>query len=137
MWCPAWFQARERDPAECGEAPTPRGHSRGEPVHHVQRPHQPDTPHGSLLDHEQHDVHVHGLPGSEKLAYLADYLQPVASLHRNFGFAAYLRTMGIHLVEGQSRSGDNIGDVALKAPVYDWGYTGRFGDEANWATASS
>ncbi|MEV5517874.1 family 78 glycoside hydrolase catalytic domain [Streptomyces flaveolus] len=71
-------------------------------------------------------------PGREKLAYPADYLQPFHSLHRHFGYAAYLRTMQRHLAEGQSRSGDNIGNVALKAPVYDWGYTGRFGDEINW-----
>ncbi|MFH8662368.1 family 78 glycoside hydrolase catalytic domain [Streptomyces afghaniensis] len=71
-------------------------------------------------------------PGREKLAYPADYLQPFASLHRTFGYDAYLRTMQRHLAEGQSRSGDNIGNVALKAPVYDWGYTGRFGDEINW-----
>lgn len=71
-------------------------------------------------------------PGREKLAYPADYLQPFSSLHRTFGYDAYLRTMERHLAEGQSRSGDNIGNVALKAPVYDWGYTGRFGDEINW-----
>ncbi|MEU9954824.1 family 78 glycoside hydrolase catalytic domain [Streptomyces sp. NPDC050982] len=71
-------------------------------------------------------------PGREKLAYPADYVQPFGSLHRTFGYAAYLRTMQRHLVEGQSRAGDNIGNVALKAPVYDWGYTGRFGDEINW-----
>ncbi|WP_329342943.1 glycoside hydrolase family 78 protein [Streptomyces sp. NBC_00663] len=71
-------------------------------------------------------------PGREKLAYPADYLQPFASLHRTFGYAAYLRTMERHLAEGQSKAGDNIGNVALKAPVYDWGYTGRFGDEINW-----
>ncbi|MGW6012083.1 family 78 glycoside hydrolase catalytic domain [Streptomyces sp. NPDC055210] len=71
-------------------------------------------------------------PGREKLAYPADYLQPFHSLHRHFGYAAYLRTMERHLAEGQSRAGDNIGNVALKAPVYDWGYTGRFGDEINW-----
>ncbi|MDQ0772747.1 alpha-L-rhamnosidase [Streptomyces aurantiacus] len=71
-------------------------------------------------------------PGREKLAYPADYLQPFHSLHRHFGYAAYLRTMQRHLAEGQSKAGDNIGNVALKAPVYDWGYTGRFGDEINW-----
>ncbi|WP_405892214.1 glycoside hydrolase family 78 protein [Streptomyces sp. NBC_00104] len=71
-------------------------------------------------------------PGREKLAYPADYVQPFGSLHRTFGYAAYLRTMQRHLVEGQSRAGDGIGNVALKAPVYDWGYTGRFGDEINW-----
>ncbi|MFC8436508.1 family 78 glycoside hydrolase catalytic domain [Streptomyces sp. NPDC057253] len=71
-------------------------------------------------------------PGREKLAYPADYLQPFASLHRTFQYDAYLRTMERHLAEGQSRTGDNIGNVALKAPVYDWGYTGRFGDEINW-----
>ncbi|MFJ9761817.1 family 78 glycoside hydrolase catalytic domain [Streptomyces sp. NPDC101149] len=71
-------------------------------------------------------------PGREKLAYPADYLQPFGSLHRNFGYHAYLRTMERHLAEAQSKTGDNIGNVALKAPVYDWGYTGRFGDEINW-----
>ncbi|WP_406470437.1 family 78 glycoside hydrolase catalytic domain [Streptomyces sp. NBC_01615] len=71
-------------------------------------------------------------PGREKLAYPADYVQPFGSLHRTFGYSAYLRTMQRHLAEGQSRAGDNIGNVALKAPVYDWGYTGRFGDEINW-----
>jgi alpha-L-rhamnosidase len=71
-------------------------------------------------------------PGREKLAYPADYLQPFGALHRHFGYDAYLRTMQRHLVEGQSRAGDNIGNVALKAPVYDWGYLGRFGDEINW-----
>ncbi|MEV6384952.1 family 78 glycoside hydrolase catalytic domain [Streptomyces sp. NPDC051773] len=71
-------------------------------------------------------------PGREKLAYPADYVQPFGAVHRTFGYAAYLRTMQRHLVEGQSRAGDNIGNVALKAPVYDWGYTGRFGDEINW-----
>ncbi|MEV4033639.1 family 78 glycoside hydrolase catalytic domain [Streptomyces umbrinus] len=71
-------------------------------------------------------------PGREKLAYPADYLQPFASLHRTFGYDAYLRTMQRHLAEGQSKAGDNIGNVALKAPVYDWGYIGRFGDEINW-----
>ena len=71
-------------------------------------------------------------PGREKLAYPADYLQPFGTLHRHFGLDAYLRTMQRHLVEGQSRAGDNIGNVALKAPVYDWGYLGRFGDEINW-----
>jgi alpha-L-rhamnosidase len=71
-------------------------------------------------------------PGREKLAYPADYVKPFGALHRNFGFAAYLRTMERHLVEGQSRASANIGNVALKAPVYDFGYTGRFGDEINW-----
>ncbi|MEW2403875.1 family 78 glycoside hydrolase catalytic domain [Streptomyces sp. NPDC046862] len=71
-------------------------------------------------------------PGREKLAYPADYLQPFGSLHRTFGYDAFLRTMERHLAEGQSKTGDNIGNVALKAPVYDWGYTGRFGDEINW-----
>ena len=71
-------------------------------------------------------------PGREKLAYPADYTQPFGALQRHFGFDAYLRTMQRHLAEGQSREGDNIGNVALKAPVYDWGYLGRFGDEINW-----
>ncbi|MFC8142517.1 alpha-L-rhamnosidase C-terminal domain-containing protein [Streptomyces paradoxus] len=72
-------------------------------------------------------------PGREKLAYPADYVQPFGSVHRTFRYPAYLRTMERHLAEGrQSRAGEDIGNVALKAPVYDWGYTGRFGDEINW-----
>ena len=71
-------------------------------------------------------------PGREKLAYPADYVQPFGTLHRHFELDAYLRTMQRHLEEGQSKTGDNIGNVALKAPVYDWGYLGRFGDEINW-----
>ncbi len=50
----------------------------------------------------------------------------------NYFYTAYLRTMQRHLAEGQSKEGENIGNVALKAPVYDWGYLGRFGDEINW-----
>lgn len=71
-------------------------------------------------------------PGREKLAYPADYVKPFGALHRNFDFKAYLRTMERHLAEGQSRASANIGNVALKAPVYDFGYLGRFGDEINW-----
>jgi alpha-L-rhamnosidase len=71
-------------------------------------------------------------PGREKLAYPADYVKPFGAMHRNFGYNAYLRTMERHLMEGQSRAGANIGNVALKAPVYDFGFLGRFGDEINW-----
>lgn len=71
-------------------------------------------------------------PGREKLAYPADYVKPFGALHRNFGYSAYLRTMQRHLVEAQSRASANIGNVALKAPVYDFGFVGRFGDEINW-----
>jgi alpha-L-rhamnosidase len=71
-------------------------------------------------------------PGREKLSYPADYTQTMGTLHRNFDFRAFLRTTARHLEEGQSKEGDNIGNVALKTPVYDWGYLGRFGDEINW-----
>ena len=43
-----------------------RGHARGRRRPDVQRPDQPDPPHGALLDHEQHDVDVHGLPGTRE-----------------------------------------------------------------------
>jgi alpha-L-rhamnosidase len=44
-----------------------------------------------------------------------------------------MRTTMRHLVEGQSLADTPMfGNVALKTPVYDWGYTGRFGDEINW-----
>jgi alpha-L-rhamnosidase len=75
-------------------------------------------------------------PGREKLSYPADYTMPMGSIHRNFDLDAYLRTHERHLVEGQSLADTPMaGNVALKTPVYDWGYTGRFGDEINWGNA--
>ncbi len=75
-------------------------------------------------------------PGREKMAYPADYTMTMGSIHRNFDLAAYMKTTMRHLVEGQSRAvGPMFGNVALKTPVYDWGYTGRFGDEINWGDA--
>lgn len=75
-------------------------------------------------------------PGREKLSYPADYTMPMGSIHRNFDLSAYLRTHERHLVEGQSIADTPMrGNVALKTPVYDWGYEGRFGDEINWGDA--
>jgi alpha-L-rhamnosidase len=75
-------------------------------------------------------------PGREKLSYPADYTMPMGSIHRNFELAAFMRTTMRHLVEGQSIADTPMrGNVALKTPVYDWGYTGRFGDEINWGNA--
>ncbi|MEJ3750840.1 family 78 glycoside hydrolase catalytic domain [Actinomycetes bacterium KLBMP 9797] len=75
-------------------------------------------------------------PGREKLSYPADYTMPMGAIHRNHQLAAYLRTTMHHLVEGQSIADTPMfGNVALKTPVYDWGYSGRFGDEINWGNA--
>ncbi len=74
-------------------------------------------------------------PGREKLPYGADYVQPMGSLNVNFDYAAYLRNMEVQLVEGQSKAGADSGNVALKTPVYDWGYSGQFGDEINWGSS--
>ena len=74
-------------------------------------------------------------PGREKLPYGADYVQPMGSLSANFDYAAYLRNMEVQLVEGQSKAGLDAGNVALKTPVYDWGYSGQFGDEINWGSS--
>ena len=74
-------------------------------------------------------------PGREKLPYGADYVQPMGSLNVNFDYAAYLRNMQVQLVEGQSKQGADAGNVALKTPVYDWGYSGQFGDEINWGSS--
>jgi len=75
-------------------------------------------------------------PGREKLSYPADYTMPMGAIHRDYEVAAYLRTTIRHLVEGQSIADTPMfGNVALKTPVYDWGYTGRFGDEINWGNA--
>ncbi|PZF86761.1 alpha-galactosidase [Jiangella anatolica] len=75
-------------------------------------------------------------PGREKLSYPADYTMPMGAIHRNHELAAYLRTTMRHLVEGQSKADTPMfGNVALKTPVYDWGYTGNFGDEINWGNA--
>ncbi|MFI7149810.1 family 78 glycoside hydrolase catalytic domain [Nonomuraea sp. NPDC050022] len=75
-------------------------------------------------------------PGREKLSYPADYTMPMGAIHRDYQLAAYLRTTIRHLVEGQSIADTPMrGNVALKTPVYDWGYSGRFGDEINWGDA--
>jgi alpha-L-rhamnosidase len=75
-------------------------------------------------------------PGREKLSYPADYTMPMGAIHRNHELDAFLRTTMRHLVEGQSIADTPMrGNVALKTPVYDWGYTGRFGDEINWGNA--
>jgi alpha-L-rhamnosidase len=75
-------------------------------------------------------------PGREKLSYPADYTMPMGAIHRNYELGAYLKTTARHLVEGQSIADTPMhGNVALKTPVYDWGYTGRFGDEINWGDA--
>jgi alpha-L-rhamnosidase len=75
-------------------------------------------------------------PGREKLSYPADYTMPMGAIHRNFELNAFLRTTMRHLVEGQSLADTPMyGNVALKTPVYDWGYSGRFGDEINWGNA--
>jgi alpha-L-rhamnosidase len=75
-------------------------------------------------------------PGREKLSYPADYTMPMGSIHRDFDLDAYLRTHERHLAEGQSLADTPMaGNVALKTPVYDWGYSGRFGDEINWGNA--
>jgi alpha-L-rhamnosidase len=72
-------------------------------------------------------------PGREKQSYPADYTAPMGGLMSNFDLSAYMRTTMHHLVEGQSRANTPMfGNVALKTPVHDWGYTGRFGDEINW-----
>lgn len=75
-------------------------------------------------------------PGREKLSYPADYTMPMGAIYRNFHLHALLRTSMRHLVEGQSIADTSMaGNVALKTPVYDWGYSGRFGDEINWGNA--
>ena len=75
-------------------------------------------------------------PGREKLSYPADYTMPMGAIHRNYDLASYLQTTMHHLVEGQSVTDTPMfGNVALKTPVYDWGYSGRFGDEINWGNA--
>ncbi|MEV4840958.1 family 78 glycoside hydrolase catalytic domain [Nonomuraea sp. NPDC049486] len=75
-------------------------------------------------------------PGREKLSYPADYTMPMGAIHRDHDLSAYLKTTMRHLVEGQSVADTPMrGNVALKTPVYDWGYSGRFGDEINWGNA--
>ncbi|KAH6665330.1 putative alpha-L-rhamnosidase [Plectosphaerella plurivora] len=75
-------------------------------------------------------------PGREKLSYPADYTMPIGAIYRNFNLDAFLRTHMRHLTEGQSIADTPMaGNVALKTPVYDWGYSGRFGDEINWGNA--
>jgi alpha-L-rhamnosidase len=48
---------------------------------------------------------------------------PMGAIHRNFELGAYMRTTMRHLVKGQSIADTPMnGNVALKTPVYDWGY---------------
>lgn len=75
-------------------------------------------------------------PGREKNSYPADYVMPMGAISRNFHIPAYFRKIMRQLVEGQSVADTPMaGNVGLKTPVYDWGYTGRFGDEINWGDA--
>jgi alpha-L-rhamnosidase len=75
-------------------------------------------------------------PGREKLSYPADYTMPIGAIYRNVHINAFLRTNMRNLVKAQSIANTSMaGNVGLKAPVYDWGYTGRFGDEVNWGNA--
>lgn len=72
-------------------------------------------------------------PGREKLSYPADYTMAMGAIYRNFNLGAFMRTTMHTLVEGQSIANTSMaGNVALKTPVYDWGYTRQFGDEINW-----
>ncbi|KAK5165457.1 uncharacterized protein LTR77_008986 [Saxophila tyrrhenica] len=75
-------------------------------------------------------------PGREKLSYPADYVMPMGAIYRHFHLSAFMRTTMRTLVEGQSIADTYMfGNVALKTPVYDWGYTRQFGDEINWGDA--
>ena len=75
-------------------------------------------------------------PGREKQSYPADYTMPMGAIYRNFNLHAFMHTTIRTLVEGQSIANTSMfGNVALKTPVFDWGYTGRFGDEINWGNA--
>lgn len=75
-------------------------------------------------------------PGREKLSYPADYTMPMGAIYRHFHLSAFMRTTMRTLVEGQSIADTYMfGNVALKTPVYDWGYTRQFGDEINWGDA--
>ena len=74
--------------------------------------------------------------GREKLSYSADCAMPMGAILRNFELDAFTRTAMRHLVEGQSIADTPMnGNVPLKTPFYDWGYTGRLGDEINWGDA--
>lgn len=60
----------------------------------------------------------------------------MGAIYRHFHLAAFMRTTMRTLVEGQSIADTYMfGNVALKTPVYDWGYTRQFGDEINWGNA--
>ena len=75
-------------------------------------------------------------PGREKLSYPADYTMPMGFIHRQVDLRAYLYTQMDNIVEAQSIDDTSMrGNIPLKTPVYDWGYTRRFGDEINWGNA--
>jgi len=72
-------------------------------------------------------------PGREKQSYPADYTQVMGAIEHNFDVWSYLRGQMRHYAEGQSIADTPMkGNVALKIPVHDVGYSGRFGDEINW-----
>jgi alpha-L-rhamnosidase len=72
-------------------------------------------------------------PGREKQSYPADYTMVMGAIERNYDLASYLRGHMRHYKEGQSIAETFMkGNVALKIPVHDVGYTGQFGDEINW-----
>ena len=72
-------------------------------------------------------------PGREKQSYPADYTMVMGAIERNYDLASYFRGHMRHFAEGQSIADTPMrGNVALKVPVHDWGYTGQFGDEINW-----
>ena len=72
-------------------------------------------------------------PGREKQSYPADYTMAMGAIERNYDLASYLRGHMRHFAEGQSMADTFMrGNVALKVPVHDVGFTGQFGDEINW-----
>lgn len=72
-------------------------------------------------------------PGREKQSYPADYTMVMGAIERNYDLAGFLRNHMRHLAEGQSMADTFMkGNVALKVPVHDVGFTGQFGDEINW-----
>jgi alpha-L-rhamnosidase len=74
-------------------------------------------------------------PNREKLGWLADFIQSMPAIHREFDVAPVMRQMHQALVEQQPQTGPLAGFVSTYAPKYTGQTSGRFDDEINWQNA--
>lgn len=73
-------------------------------------------------------------PNREKLGWLADMLQSIQAIDRNFAMSAYLTQMQRVMVEAQLVAGPDAGMVPAHAPEFSV-FDGGFRDDINWGSA--